>query len=377
MLPGSSLSCSALNHARPDFPTGIRPGVSRKNAVLVVRFGAAVRFHKEYAMKIIYRRISAFLSLLAGRARELRNACVQRWYSTDTQQPLYRTLIARLRSGACFCNEKGIKKVHILIASVLLATAVGMLYYNPMKNFWENFFLNFSTELLGIIITVVIIERLLAHQRYIEQLPIKKAMYRDIQLLMSNLISLWESAYRASVKEKDPNSIEELFSQETFSKIGSSLDLTKNANTAPPSNWLYYIATHKKFFYRHANSILDRYMIYLEPQLCNDFSDFINNFLFKMELIPIFYRYKLDNGPVQTYLGAYFQPKDEDLKPILNICQWCIKTKEELEKRGITGLHDVAVHPQENKPEPTAKITGEELAKQILAFQEWQKSQTK
>ncbi|MCE2963492.1 MAG: hypothetical protein ACK5UE_06680 [Chitinophagales bacterium] len=75
----------------------------------------------------------------------------------------------------------------------------------------EQFGLNFFTEMLGVAVTVFVIDRLIQNREETRSIPQKLAAYEDVWLYTSRYISFWTSVYRESVPEEEPQTFEAFF----------------------------------------------------------------------------------------------------------------------------------------------------------------------
>jgi hypothetical protein len=132
----------------------------------------------------------------------------------------------------------------ILIVLALFFVIIWRLDNNPGS--LSDFGLNAFTELLGIIITIAIVENIIKKQNEKAILPIKAAIYRDIQLFASRIIGFWYDVHFESVPEDDPKNIEELFSANTFEKMLNYLSLDGEPKVYPKTNWWQLFASQGK-----------------------------------------------------------------------------------------------------------------------------------
>ena len=83
----------------------------------------------------------------------------------------------------------------VVVALLLLLSAA------PCLGLWlfatgtlSDFGLNAFTETLGILVTVLIVDKLIKRQEERKSLPQKATAYEDVRLLTSRLVEFWSSA---------------------------------------------------------------------------------------------------------------------------------------------------------------------------------------
>lgn len=108
-----------------------------------------------------------------------------------------------------------------------LCTLVSLVLWIVFQNHpnLTSLFINLTSGFFVSTFTICIIERILKKQREQDLLPIQLALYRDVQLFTSSIITLWEWLYVQSSENKDKRPINELFSQETMDSIVSTLNI--------------------------------------------------------------------------------------------------------------------------------------------------------
>ncbi len=90
----------------------------------------------------------------------------------------------------------------ILILSLCLL--LGLFCWLKTEEF-KDFGLNFFTEILGVVITVFVIERFIQKKEDKRNLPQKLAAYEDVRLYTSRYISFWTETYRRRVNQQVQN----------------------------------------------------------------------------------------------------------------------------------------------------------------------------
>lgn len=83
----------------------------------------------------------------------------------------------------------------------------------------EQFGLNFFTEMLGVFVTIFVIDRLIQNREENKNIPQRLAAYEDIRLYTSRYISFWVNAYRESVPDEEPTTLNLFFSETGWEKF--------------------------------------------------------------------------------------------------------------------------------------------------------------
>lgn len=129
------------------------------------------------------------------------------------------------------------------------------------------FGLNFFTEMLGVVITVLLIDYILKSRRTKEKIPKRIAAYRDISIYVNRYHQLWVDLYHNTVPDPTPSTIEEFFTNEVFRKIMEQLDLNSQYNIFPPMTWWKYMPYKANELHQLGNKILNRYSDFLQPDI--------------------------------------------------------------------------------------------------------------
>jgi len=103
-----------------------------------------------------------------------------------------------------------------VVLILLLFAMIGLWLWfrvDSLKDFGQNF----VTEILGVLITVLIINQLIVIREERRKLPHKFAVYDDIRLYISSFTLFWQQAFQESVPEDDPENIYLFFSDDGIS----------------------------------------------------------------------------------------------------------------------------------------------------------------
>ena len=220
---------------------------------------------------------------------------------------------------------KNIKSEKVIILTIICLLLIGLLCWMCSTK-TEQFGLNFFTEMLGVAVTVFVIDRLIQNREETRSIPQKLAAYEDVRLYTSRYISFWTSAYRESVPEDEPETIETFFSETGMTKILNHLYMDSEPNVTPPRKWWDWIVHNAKEFKDNGDKLLDRHSHNLDPvafgyvhQLTE--SIFNNVLLMSPSIRQSDISMKF---PRVKVLGSYsMPPPKEDYEAILGLIKWC------------------------------------------------------
>lgn len=140
----------------------------------------------------------------------------------------------------------------------------------------EDFGLNFLTEMIGVAITILILDRLLKYKERKKNEPIRIIQYSEISLFLHRYIGLWHQLYINSVPNKEAKNIEDFLSKTEFDKIFTNAYLDSNANITPSTKLGDYILHQSTIFENSGNEILNRYKNDLPPIVFGNIHFIIN-----------------------------------------------------------------------------------------------------
>lgn len=149
--------------------------------------------------------------------------------------------------------------------------------YSELKNLGLNAF----TEIIGIMVTVAIVDKLIQEQEERKLLPIKIAAHRDVGHFINAISTLWITAYDKCVpidRPKDEPSTM-IFTPKYFNAIGNHLDLDALAPVVPERTWIDYLKKQEVELRQQGEKILERYPTILEPDIYNLIHKILNKFL--------------------------------------------------------------------------------------------------
>ena len=163
-------------------------------------------------------------------------------------------------------------------------------YFNVQDTSWiKDFSLNFSTEVIGILLTVFLIDIIIKMKEERERIKRQEIGLKQLKVNLLNHLHLLFNIYKASVESKpnDLNMKASHFFDENYYQEIKYFDFSKNAPVTSNINWGYYLASKNEKFKTGLNKTIDKYGIYLdsdgidlmEKLINSNFINFISNHL--------------------------------------------------------------------------------------------------
>ena len=262
----------------------------------------------------------------------------------------------------------------IIIISILIV--IGAIFWFSSDN-TEDFGLNFLTEMLGVLVTVLIVDKVIQIRDKNRLLPQKMVVYEDIRLFVTRYIMFWTEAFHQSVPEPDPNNLQDFFSNNGMPKILEYLHLNGEPNVTPPRKWSSWLVENAREFEESGDKILDRHAHMLEPEVYASIHQLTESSFNKTILmIPnIMNVDRLHSFPRVNVFGSYSIPtEEEDFKAILYLHDWCEKQFESYKiiKPSINRV--IQYKPiLDKKMPPKSQIPDEVLLRESKAFAKFQR----
>jgi hypothetical protein len=208
----------------------------------------------------------------------------------------------------------------------------------------SEFGLNFFTELLGVGITVFLVEELIKAREEKKNLGPKTLAYKNIMRFVHRYIWFWRDIYRTSVPKSEPDTIKDFFTRENISWIWFYLDLDASINNdldevgvgANIKKFLFtgtyweFIPNRMQKFEKQLDKILKTYANYLEPEILTSLIEINENGLIN----------RLGNGLVRgkaSYDDNLKGREHLDTRPLLK--NWSGGVMTEKEAANILALH--------------------------------------
>lgn len=228
-----------------------------------------------------------------------------------------------------------------LFLTIAVLAALALFMWRFGNNHWEDFGLNAFTEVLGIAVTVFIIDKLLKLQEKRRLKPLQAAAFRDVQQFINGLASTWLTAYKWSGKERlppptDPHSTRDFLNIVYFNKIRSRLNLDAEAAVFPKRTWRMYLPEIEKKYRTMAERILERHVSTLDPLAYGHVHKILHGFLNETSgLITLEAGHQLGGGftdretweqlpdEKKALLGHYWIVLEEEVDELRKLYIWC------------------------------------------------------
>lgn len=241
---------------------------------------------------------------------------------------------------------------------------------------FSDLWLNLLAGFIATICTITIIDSNLRKQKEKEDIPIRLALYRDVQLLASRIICLWQEMYEQCNSSRKEILIDDLFSETEIGYIYENLDLEGIPNVIPARNWYIYIVENATDFKQRGNRILDRYVSLAEPELFQAIHYLVNDSVFCERLLfiqTIKHTDACEKIPRVPLLKNYvYKPTEKDFESIRIINNWCRENYKKLSAGGnVYSIQERVVIMNPNV-QPKSIMTQEKLEKCVTAFKLWQ-----
>ena len=267
------------------------------------------------------------------------------------------------------------KPLLITIAFAIASFVFWLIFSNELN--WGDLFLNLLAGFIASILTIAVIDHILKREQEQSELPLKLALYRDVQLFTSRIIGLWQEMYVQSIEQRSIISIDELFSKETMEAIYENLDLEGKPNVIPEQNWYLYISNCYADIQKKGEKILDRYFNLASPDLMQSIHHLISDSAFAGTPLGIINQIRVSDVrsgiPRLPLLSANtISPNERDFAEIKNLFKWCNKNYTELSGKSST-MYQIAQNISIINPHvaPSSVITQEKISKYEPAYTEW------
>ena len=190
----------------------------------------------------------------------------------------------------------------------------------------EEFGLSFFTGMIGVFITIAIVENILKSIDAEKTVPLRLAAYEEIRSYLGKYIDFWASAYRDSVPDNPPDTIQDLFTEIEMEKICQNLYLDSNKpSVIPKMKYWDWIAQSAERFKENGDKILDRYVNCLDPTAFRYIHQITDSglILALRNILNMRKHYEDASVPRLPVLSTYAKPMKTNLDDINGLIQWC------------------------------------------------------
>lgn len=174
---------------------------------------------------------------------------------------------------------------YLLFILLSLFLSIGLVLWLRADSGLKDFGLNFFTEILGVVITVYIIDSLAQMREYERLKPLKLAEFEDAKNLFNRFISFWYVTYSRSVPEEYPETFEGFLSNDGIGKIFDHLDVESKPSQADALTWAQWIQKNHSEWMEISNRFLERHSANADPELYKLIHAFMDSTV--MKTIPM------------------------------------------------------------------------------------------
>jgi hypothetical protein len=156
---------------------------------------------------------------------------------------------------------------------IVLISLLGYLIYLFNNEFIDNFSLNLLTEIIGIFITIIVIDKLLDYGKEKEKKRIKEIVNSKLGAKIKDIARLYVEIYKASVDStnlKKFESYEQFFDDYNFNHIFNQylyFNISRKAPSLPSRTWQEHIVEGIEKNLNDIKEVIDIYLIYLDTPL--------------------------------------------------------------------------------------------------------------
>ncbi|WP_300565431.1 hypothetical protein [Flavobacterium sp.] len=171
-----------------------------------------------------------------------------------------------------------LKKSYLIILGILISIII--LYFKTSDSELKSFSLNLITEILGIFITVFLIDRAIQSREKKEKLKILQSAYIQFRNPVMKMLDFLITAYKASCDTKPEDlkfTYKQILSTDEFYEAIKFLDFKNKAPITPTTNWSAYSAQHVRFLKDSFDKTIDKYAFVLDSKLINDMESLSNS----------------------------------------------------------------------------------------------------
>ncbi len=179
-----------------------------------------------------------------------------------------------------------LRKSYIIISLILLLVIA--LYFKTTNTELKSFSLNLITEIIGIFITVFLIDYVIQEREKRERIKILKNAFKEFKRPTVKLLYLLTSIYKATC-EKVPEDLKstypEILGTEDFYNSIPHLDFMRSAPVMPSTTWGLHISHEVKPLQNSYNKTIEKYGFALDSTVITEMESIINaHFLYIFSL---------------------------------------------------------------------------------------------
>lgn len=234
---------------------------------------------------------------------------------------------------------KYLKKISVytlLLFVLLIGILIGayIIWIIGNENY-SDFGLNLFTEILGVLITIFVIDHLIKRRENRRQLPVRAAIFKDTFEFFGKYITIFHSAFIVSVPDELPDKLEDFISTNGMGKVFKYLDLNKKPRITPERTWFKYFLERQSIITKLGNTFLERHKGLTEPEIFKAVHTLINGeFLGTLKMMPTIINLQKNKGKnyIMSFDSFRVNFSKEEYQALNTLNNWLKNNYKELNK---------------------------------------------
>ena len=201
---------------------------------------------------------------------------------------------------------KNLLRISYFVLIILLtATIAGFLYGTTSNQGWvRDLSLNVGTEILGILLTVFLIDAVIRRNEEKERARIRTLAFQQLRIPLVHHLGVLQGIYKASIAnlpEHLPAEVKDLFEPGYFVQI-AFFDISKTAPLTSAVSWFDYLKSESEKFRLALGRTIEKYAVFLNATEIELLEMIINSsFLSLVEQTPAIRGIDQKEGYKRTY----------------------------------------------------------------------------
>lgn len=228
------------------------------------------------------------------------------------------------------------KASNFIVASIIIGlVALGIIlwFYSPTL---KDFGLNFTTEMIGVLLTIFVIDWLLEKKEKSRLAPLHFVIYQEISGLYNSYTGLFYDLYKNTCPEEPPNKMEDFFSGEYCKTALLYTNIRTEALVFPAKPVIVFLSEKARQLKSNAEQIIDKYTSFITPEILSIIYTLFreSSTLIIMESLPVLIQARNQMPYPNSLIYHLPPPSENDVKQLLKLQEWLLNEKERLEKSG-------------------------------------------
>lgn len=214
---------------------------------------------------------------------------------------------------------------YFVLVIVLIGMIVSYFFASQDSLEWlKNISLNLGTEVVGIFLTVVLIDAAIRRNEAAERQRIKRIAFQQLRVSLVRQLNVLQGMYKATITnspQNKPTTVSELFTDDYFVQLGL-LDLSKPAPVVSVISiqWMDYIQSDVEKFKSAIGRTLEKYAVFLDVETVELLEDILaSSFLHMMTQVPAI----RDLDRKENFLRQYNLLAGQDMTELIRTYTGC------------------------------------------------------